>query len=253
MRHALRTVLPLLTIVLTTALTPLPAPAAEAQRVAVPSYFRPGPDWQRLEAAAPTTGLAVVNPHNGPGASPDPAYAAQVASAHAKGLIVLGYVSTRWGARPEAEIRADVDRHMAWYGVGGIFLDETTTDCAHQPFYERLYRYIRGKATVTVVLNPGASVEECYLSAGDVLVTFEADYRAYTGYQAAAWTSRYPAHRFWHLVHGTPREALADAVARAKGHRAGWFYATPDPLDPNPWARLPEAGYWAAELALVRG
>ena len=69
------------------------APAwAQAQRMAVPAYFYPGPLWTQLGAAAPTVGLAVINPNSGPGLTRNPDYAAVVREMQSHGVIVLGYV-----------------------------------------------------------------------------------------------------------------------------------------------------------------
>ncbi len=38
-------------------------------RMAVPAYFAPGPEWQRVIAAAPTVGMVIINPGSGPGTS----------------------------------------------------------------------------------------------------------------------------------------------------------------------------------------
>ena len=46
-------------------------------------------------------------------------------------LLVLGYVSMGYGERDPAE----VDDYYAWYGVGGIFFYEASTDCARSGYY----------------------------------------------------------------------------------------------------------------------
>src|SRR5512140_2204022 len=74
------------------------AHAAFTQSVAVPAYFYPGPTWDRLEAAAPTVGFAVMNPDSGPGVAQDPAYVSQVAAAQAAAVRIYGYVDTAYAA-----------------------------------------------------------------------------------------------------------------------------------------------------------
>ena len=46
-----------------------PSFAAESidQYIAVPSYFWPGPDWQRLQGAGSAVSFSIVNPNSGPG------------------------------------------------------------------------------------------------------------------------------------------------------------------------------------------
>ena len=48
---------------------------------------------------------------------------------------MLGYVPTGYGARPLADVLADVRRYLAWYGVDGIFFDEASSDAALLPYY----------------------------------------------------------------------------------------------------------------------
>ena len=74
------------------------------------------------------------------------------AAATAAGARVLGYVPTAWGARPAADVEADIERYRGWYGVDGIFLDEAAADPASLPYYAALRRALAGRF---LVLNPG--------------------------------------------------------------------------------------------------
>src|SRR5262245_44160312 len=189
--------LPLLLGVLTVSLgcLPLSRPAAavttldeitarrppNAQAIAVPSYFDAVSQWQQLADGAPTVGLAIINPHNGPGKRAEPEYATFTRRSQQRGVAVVGYVHTQWGQRPTADGRADIDAYYAWYGVDGIFFDEVSTDCAVQPYYADLNAYVKGREARTLtVLNPGLGPGECYMAAGDVLVTFEQRFERYT-------------------------------------------------------------------------
>ncbi len=82
--------------------------SAQTQRMAVPSYFYPGAAWTQMEAAAPTVGLAIINPNSGPGTSSNADYVKQVREAKAHGLKVIGYVHTSYGKRPFAEVKAEI-------------------------------------------------------------------------------------------------------------------------------------------------
>jgi len=68
-------------------------------RMVVPAYWDPDQQWQRIIAAAPTVGMIIFNPDNGPGTVTKAGYAAAIAQAQAAGIYVLGYVSTQYGAR----------------------------------------------------------------------------------------------------------------------------------------------------------
>ena len=92
--------------------------------MAVPAYFAPGPEWQRVIAAAPTVGMVIINPASGPGASTDLQYAQVIAQARAAGIIVLGYVSSSYGQRAEADVIADINGYYDIYSLSGIYLAE---------------------------------------------------------------------------------------------------------------------------------
>jgi hypothetical protein len=230
-----------------------PAASPPPQKIAIPSYFYPGPLWTKLESGAPTVGLAIINPNSGPGSSRDPAYAAEIQRAHAKGIIVLGYVHTSNGARSAYAVKSEVNRYYAWYQIDGIFFDEANVEtCAQKPYYLSLYNYVKAKGgAAKVVINPGTNIPECYIATADIILNFEDTYSAYVHWQPSGWEVKYPASRFWHLVIGTPQSKLGTAIALSKGRHAGWVYVTPDVL-PNPWDTLPPSTYWTSELNLAK-
>lgn len=226
----------------------------EPQKMAVPSYFYPGALWTKMGAAAPTVGLAVINPASGPGDKPNTDYQAQVKAMQARGLSVLCYVHTSYGKRPAAEVNAEIDRAFQFYGVNGVFLDEVSSGPADLPYYIACRKAIKAKnPKALTVLNPGNEVNEGYLNAGDVICTFESSYDAYLHkYSAPAWVTKYPASRFWHIITTTATPAeMQKAVALSKERHAGWVYVTPD-VEPNPYDTLPEGAYWTSELAALR-
>ncbi|GAC1357760.1 MAG: hypothetical protein NVSMB42_16840 [Herpetosiphon sp.] len=224
------------------------------QRIAIPSYFYPGRYWQQLNAAAAVVKLAIINPNSGPGSELNTDYRMQVKQSQAAGVEIVGYVDTAYGKRLLIDVVAEIDRYYSWYGIDGIFLDQVSTDCQQQPYFLALHDYIKAKGRgARVILNPGTQTSECYMTAGDIVVTFEGTYGSYrTTYLPASWTSSYPAERFWHLIYGTTKiEEMAQAVVLSKQRGAGWVYVTPDTL-PNPWGTLPVEPYWSAEVALVQ-
>lgn len=231
---------------------PVPAPTPPKQAVAVPAYFTPGAFWTQLNAAAPTVGLAVINPNSGPGNGVNYDYVNQVQQSRARGLTVLGYVHTSYGTRLAADVKREIDQYYAWYGVDGIFFDEASTDCALQPYYLDLNTYVKAKGGVArTALNPGTQTNECYMAAADIVVTFEGSYTTYVNSYPAnpSWVSSYTPNRFWHLVYAAPTEpAMRTAVTLSKQRGAGWIYVASDTL-PNPWDTLPADPYWTDELA----
>jgi len=237
-----------------TAAGPTATPSNLIQKLAIPSYVYPctgtsGCYWDQLNNGAPTVGLAIINPNSGPGASKDQNYADQTVRTQAQGILVTGYVHTSYGARAAAIVKSEVDLFYTWYGVDGIFFDEVNNVCTTQAYYQDLYNYVKSKSPTKnkVVLNPGTNVPECYITAGDILLTFESTYSSYLSFQPDAWVNNYPANRFWHLIYGTTQANMPNAIQLSKNRRAGWVYVTPDGL-PNPWDTLPTGTYWTDEL-----
>jgi Spherulation-specific family 4 len=227
---------------------------AQAQYMAVPAYFYPGPYWSQMAAAGATVRLAVMNPASGPGTAADREYVSAVGAAHAAGIAVVGYVHTSYATRSPAAAKADIDAYYRWYHVDGIFFDEASTDCVNESYYASLNAYVKAKGGIArTILNPGTATSQCYVSAADILVTFEGSYSQYvSSYSAPAWLDRYPAGRFWHVVYATPSEsAMTQAVRLSKTRRAGYVYVTPETL-PNPYEVLPAGAYWSDALGAIR-
>lgn len=222
-----------------------------AQRIAIPSYFEPGTLWGQLTDAAPIVGLAIINPEDGPGISPDPLYQATVQQAQAQGILTLGYVATNYGRRSLSVVQKEIRNYFSWYGVNGIFLDEASTNCQKLSYYTALYRYIKQQRPgARVVINPGMNTAECYMRAADIIVNFEDPFAAYQNWMPSPWVYKYPAQRFWHLVIDADQAQMLEAVHLSKGRHAGWVYVTPD-LPNNPWDSLPSDPYWTDELNAV--
>lgn len=230
-----------------------PACHAQSQRMAIPSYFYPGPLWTQAEKAAPTVGLTIINPNSGPGASLNAQYVEQVREAKAKGVQVIGYVHTSYGKRAKSEVLDEVGKFFQWYHVDGIFFDETSNLAPDIPYYRSLYKDVKAaNAKAIVVLNPGAPTLEGYLAAGDVIATFESDVNAYVNkYVGADWTAKYPARRFWHIVYDVkPGAQLAQVIALSRKRGAGWVFLTSEIL-PNPYGKLPSDAVWSQEIAAL--
>lgn len=208
-------------------------------RLAVPSYFRPGPSWAAMLELPSPPALAVLNPASGAGAAPDAAYAQASEAARARGIAVLGYVRTRYGARPAAEVLDEVARYRSWYAVDGVFVDEVTAGAEGVDYYAGLVAAMRAGGGTEIVLNPGTVPEEPYMALGDRVVVFEGTADDYASFSAPSWARRYAPRRFWSIVYavGDP-EQQARAVARARAHGVGLLWMTDD-ADANPYDSFP--------------
>jgi hypothetical protein len=254
----------------------------------VPAYWAPGSEGgatlERLAAAAPQVAIAIVNgPQSGPPASFDPATAETIRTLHTAGIRVLGYVDTGYLGRTgltttrvnrgsteiadwREQARLDARTWSTQYGrsgLGGVFLDQALSTCgiaAGDTSYVRVYRQLADGVRdihrrAFVALNPGTGTEECYARVADTIVIFENTYLEYLRWTPPDWVRRYPAGKFWHLVHAAPTQVeMRTAMALSRQRGAGYVYVTDDTIDPtgSPWDTLPPQQYWADELGQVR-
>ncbi|ARP74572.1 hypothetical protein LK07_32265 [Streptomyces pluripotens] len=210
----------------------------------VPLYVHPAEDpgaWHRLITAAARTYAVVLNPANGPGVAPDPAFAAAARALRAAGARLLGYADTDYGVRDRAEVAEDVRRHQAWYAVDGCFLDRVCATPEGLSACRRLVRDLRRLGAGSVVLNPGVHPAPGYARLADLTVTFEGHWSTYvSAFTRPAWTDRLPPERFCHLVYGVP-EALVPLAVRTTRERGAAVCGPVTGEMPNPWAKLTPA------------
>ncbi|MFJ8146373.1 spherulation-specific family 4 protein [Streptomyces sp. NPDC096094] len=207
----------------------------------IPLYVHPAEDpgsWHRLITAADRTYGVVINPANGPGRAPDPAFASAAGALRAAGARLLGYVDTDYGTRPAADVVEDARLHREWYGADGCFLDRVSSAGSELSAYRALVRGLRRRGSTPLVLNPGVHPAPGYARLADLVVTFEGSWSAYvSAFSRPDWTLRHPPERFCHLVYGVP-EALAPLAVRTARERGAAVYGPVTGEPPNPWARL---------------
>jgi len=220
-------------------------------RMAVPAYFAPGPEWQRVIAAAPTVGMVIINPANGPGAGTIPQYTQVIAQARAAGIIVLGYVSTSYGQRPEADVIADINSYYDLYSLSGIYLAEGPMEADCTPL-EAQYRRVADAAHARdahAYLAVGTHYCPTYVYFFDLMVEFAMSWSDYQTYTVPTWMPAGSPERFCHFISDVPAAEAGAAISRAIANGAGWVFAT-DQSQPNPWGQLPV--YFDAELQAIQ-
>jgi spherulation-specific family 4 protein len=221
-------------------------------RMAVPAYFGPGPEWQRLIAGAPAVGMIVFNPNSGPGTTTDPLYTQAIAQAQAAGIIVLGYVGTSYGARPEADVIADINKYYDLYAPSGIYFAEgpMDSDCTSmESMYHRMADAVHTRSS-SAYLAVGTRFCPTYIYFFDLMVQFARNWSEYqTDYAPPSWMPANSPQRFCHFVNNVPSSDVSAALSRAVANGAGWVFVT-DQSDPNPWGVLPS--YFDDELATMR-
>jgi len=236
---------------------PTLGPRRVDQRLAVPAYFRPGPEWQRVTAASfangsPLVGMVVINMDSGPGKVPLPEYLPAIAAARANGADVVAYVDTNNGKRSHGEVVAEIERYREWYGPVGCFFDRAhVVDQNVGAYFSSLCGYVKAiDANSTVVVNAGVYVSEPYMSIADIVVDFEGPCDRYVSAGAPpAWRSKYDPSRFWHIVYDVPSTAVPRVVNTAAVRRTGWLYVTDQAIDDAErdtylYGRLPDGATW---------
>ncbi len=241
---------------------PAGAPGAGSvarMRLADPSYFYPTYSktgtadlWGRMISKAPVARIMVINPASGPGNSASAAYVEQVKRAQAGGMLVFGYLTQnyrdRFGIQGDGvkrdnanigNVKAEMDRHTAFYKVDGWFLDEMDNLNAPEnlDYCRQLYAHGVARGGM-IVQNPGASFPELLVDTAHVFMSFESSAASYRTHQPMPWMRYHPASKFWHCVHTCSAAELAEMVALAKTRNVGWFYATDDVMA-NPYDTIP--------------
>lgn len=228
---------------------------AHAVNILLPAYFYPSSDpnqsfWDEMTAAAGQVGItAIMNPANGPGSSANSDYTTAVDAFRAAGGKVVGYAHTSYGVRSQAEVLSEVASYASFYNIDGIFLDEMSNKSGDLAYYQSLYSSIKStNPGYRIFGNPGTNTLESYLTAADVLVTFE-NQTGYDTYTPDTWTNNYTADHFAHLLYNVTDEAAMLAnVALAADRNVDYLYITND-TQPNPWDTLPH--YWNAEVSAI--
>lgn len=216
-------------------------------KILAPAYFYPAGNtyWDDLTnlaaGLAANTVTAILNQSNGHFTTADPNYVTVANNFVAVGGKLVGYVYSSYGARPIADVKADIANYIVQFPyVTGFFIDEMSNLQSSVAYYQELHDYIKSLSpSYTIIGNPGANTLETYMPTADILVTFEGSGTTYQSYTPAAWMANYSADHFSHLVYGVANAAgvlAAEQHALATG--GGNLYITNDVLTPNPWDTL---------------
>jgi len=118
--------------------------------------------------------LMVVNPSNGPGTKVDQNYLSAIGKLASAGVPMAGYVYTKYGARPQSEVEADV---LSWSQlhpeVKSLFVDNMANKPGFEQYYSAITAYARSLGYTLVVGNPGAAIPRSYSGTVDVAVIYE--------------------------------------------------------------------------------
>jgi Spherulation-specific family 4 len=217
-------------------------------QLVIPAYFYSSAIWAQAADSKPPPSYIILDiSGTGAGNAPDAHFQPIVRQVRARGIKILGYISTVDGHRSIARVKAEVRNYRAWYGVTSIFLDRVSGVEPQANYYRQLVSFIhRFSAGSSVWLNPGQYPDQNYMSIGDVVMVFEGTYDQYLSLSVPGWAKRYRASRFAHTIYAVPGSDLSRILKLATGRRAGHVYVT-DGTGGNPYDRLPS--YWTREDA----
>jgi hypothetical protein len=234
-----------------------PDGASRRLRLLVPAYIYPAGDgrqeWQRLiDAASKVEIVAIANPNSGPGDERDLEYAAIFTDATSKGLKLVGYVSTDFGKRPQAEVKNDVDTWVRFYPqIRGFFFDQQPRQGRHAAQFAELRDHVKKKIQDPLVItNPGVPCDEAYLgqAVSNVTCVF-VNYQGFEQFELPSTLRAYDPSRFAAMPYNiADAESMRKVVKDAIVKRIGYLYVS-DAKPPNQWGKLP--AYWEAEVEAV--
>jgi hypothetical protein len=192
-------------------------------KLAVVSYFYPGATWDAMGAPA----VAIINPYNGPGASPSSAYTAQIAKTRALGTKVVCYVYTKYGTRPLADVKADITKAKSYYpDLDGMFVDEVSNDPAQLAYYTAVDDHVTATfgARALTILNPGTRSPDATFAHADIVMSFEGTPASYRARPAVVE----PEGKAWHCVHSCTEAELPEMIRLATERGAAYLYVCGD-------------------------
>jgi Spherulation-specific family 4 len=226
-------------------------------RLLVPAYIYPSgdgrQDWQRLIVAASKVEIvAIVNPNSGPGEERNEEYAVIFTEATTKGLKLVGYVSTDFGKRPQAEVKHDVDTWIRFYPqIRGFFFDQQPRQGRHAAQFAELRDYVKKNLQDPLVItNPGIPCDEAYLgqAVSNVTCVF-VNYQGFDRFELPPTLRTYDPSRFAAMPYDiADAESMRKVVKEAIVKRIGYLYVS-DAKPPNQWGKLP--AYWEDEVEEV--
>ncbi|WP_346843725.1 spherulation-specific family 4 protein [uncultured Rothia sp.] len=235
-------------------------------------YKETGSEWKKILTPGTALGFVILNISSGSGGTKQDDWAEQARRAKNSGAQVLGYVRTTFGKRPKVEVLQEIQEHIDWYGVDGVFLDEAVNGWSDEqkpfiPYYQDLYDILKDKygSEFWVVNNPGSNTVEEMIPTADVLMTYEQSAENYLHNQFAitpGFYLKYPSSKFWHVVHDVTPENYRQVMEKADREHCAHIYLTDlsfvpsdDPQTPtvNPYATAPSDWLLDLQAAWARG
>lgn len=226
-------------------------PILDKTGVYIPLFFYPSlfnmPEYVAIikaKLAHPSVPIvAAINPSSGPGSSMDPNYASVVNALKSEGIIVIGYLPTKYGSRDISEVMLDISKYIDWYAVDGIFLDEFANKAGHEDYYRQITSYAKSQGLKLILGNAGTDVPETYIGTVDSIGITEG-----SGYMPTEWLRycvlctesgwhyKYDKNNFWYVRYATSTFDPTHVEEASKW--VGMLYIT-NGVSPTRWNHLP--------------
>jgi len=124
--------------------------------------------------------VIAINPSSGAIDRFEARFANAITEIHNLGGTAIGYIYTKYGARPIGEVLAQIDLYLKHYpNIDGIMLDELGANVLMFNYYSTIVNYARARGMIFVRGNPGGLAPTSFYSIFDNLA-IEED----AGYQA---------------------------------------------------------------------
>src|SRR3989442_2779249 len=144
-------------------------------------YLNPGTNginWQPLIAAKQAHPrvpiIAMINPSSGPGTSYDSNFNAGINNLRAAGIIVLGYIGTKYCAMTLSTAEGQIDTYHSFYKLDGFLFDEMKNTSGCESYYSTLTNYAKSTYGDTLIIgNPGTSTIQSYVGTVDNIIIYE--------------------------------------------------------------------------------
>jgi hypothetical protein len=236
---------------------------AKKQSIGIPAYFYPTaenlPLWDRVRSGHPAVSIVIATGLGLEGTAPDPNYQVQMTKTRKAGIRVLAYVTTSYGTKELSKALKEIDNAFAWYDIDGIFFDEAVrypVTTAQVEYHAAMHKYVKCKDRRAItVINHGQILPEEYAAVCDIMMNAEMSYESYLKeWSPWGWESRYPASKFWHIIHSVDTvEKMEHALKLSKERNARYVFVTSPTMESpgGPYGTLPSNDYWNAEIAAI--
>lgn len=202
---------------------------SQTQRVVIPAFFGASSandtDWQRILNAGSTVEIVVVDYSMLYGSEANAR--ARFNDLHARGVLVLGYVPTHYGARfPVDRVFAGGDGEVCvndWYNtygsayIDGIFFDQGPLDDSTQSYYADIYE--------TIQYYPGSRCRYGTPCAMLNAAQFPNDWVTYVSDYLTIWELSFTYNSQNYITNFCP-SAVASPSCGSSQNPNGWYFSS---------------------------